>query len=686
MSLRRALLPLSLALVACGDSREPAQGIARPNTRVLSADGRAALISLEADGRVILDANEETLALAEGQILASEPAAAAPYGMLRRINAVTRVGDTVVLDTREAAPHEALKEANISLRGALEAGNIAARPDALGINLPFEKVLWDADDDESTTDDQLKVSALFKLDAGFGIDYQVFDEDALFDDLNPFDAVDPSVSAFFGLDQRAEVSLVIPDEVTGISIRETLYATTFEPITVMAGPVPLVFVPFLEVDARVEAAIGSGARTYGAQQSITGSVAFACDLDGCSDRSTAPGADFTSNLPTIDEWLQARSEVHLIPRFSLLLYGAAGLYGQLDASASLEVTPLQAPAWNVSAGLQCEVGLTAFGFDWGASVCDVDWTLLEAENEPPQVHLGHPTGWLIKGAPVALSPWAFDPERGKLPVTLSDSLGGFPPTVVEPGSALSVALDVGAHVITATATDEAGETTVTQVTVVITDPAPEVTIHAPFDEAELLTGYAVALRGTAIDGFAQGGALPCNALTWSSSNPSDVLPANVCGANSEGFLFATFMTPGPRTLTLSANDGTSVSAESVKVDVVNPAPGQLQVQLLSPMPEDGTFSAHDDLVSLSFLAVGSRSDVAYRWAAASCSAPLTGCAPEMTVATGSFDAVTNGTRIDDTWSMNATVGPTANTDHTKLTLYVDGVLVDTLDIERVVIK
>jgi hypothetical protein len=684
MSLRRALLPLSLVLLACGDAPVSNTGVARPNTRVLSGEGRAALIRLEAD-RVIFEKNPETLSFEVGHIIASEPTEAAPYGMLRKVTAVLEDGDAVILETRLASPHEALKEANVSLRGELTAANIATDTNALSINLPFEKVLWDADDNSATTYDQLRVDALFKLDAGYGVDYQLFDEDALFDDWNPFDSVDPKVKAFFGLAQKASVSLTIPEEATSLKFRENLTTYHFDPITVMAGPVPIVFVPTLKLDAAVDLGIGDGGQTYGAEEHISASVGFECNVDGCSKQDFDPGFEFTSDLPEISHWDTARAEVHLIPRVSLMLYGAAGIYGEVDASARLDVTPLQSPAWTLSGGIAADVGVSAFGFDWGARLFSTEFKIAESSNEAPQVSVSAMGGWFINGSPIELRPWAFDPETGKLPVTLTDSLGHFAPTVVTPNGNLTVELGIGTHVITATATDANGETTTAQTTIEVTDPAPEVTIHAPFSGFEASANAPVALKASALDGFAQGGDLPCTALTWSSSNPSDILPADTCGATSSGLLFATFTTPGERTLTLTADDGTSMASKSVTLHILPPVPGKLSVQALSPTENGSAYTAFDDLLDLSFLVSGSKNDVPYAWRASRCDISFGNCAAPTVVSSGSFD-VSSSLEVHDTWSMTSTLSPALNNDYTRLELVVEGDLVHTVRIERIVIK
>ena len=108
---------------------------------------------------------------------------------------------------------------------------------------------------------------------------------------------------------------------------------------------------------------------------------------------------------------------------------------------------------------------------------------------------------------------------------------------------------LGDRVVTATATDPDGATTSVSKVVEVVNYPPQVTLTAPAPFDEVFRTATVVLRGTATDVNEPGGALPCSALTWTSSVPADAgFPAVGCEVP------VAFASNGVRTLTLTATD------------------------------------------------------------------------------------------------------------------------------------
>src|SRR5690606_16860056 len=124
---------------------------------------RAALLELRADGSLVFELSAAPQ-LAAGSVVVSEPSAAAPDGLLRRVTAVSQVGGQLVAVSEQATLPDAL--ANGSLRAEIELGPAdvvdavthvdgveldlladtigpAALEDGIGVTL--DRVIWDED-------------------------------------------------------------------------------------------------------------------------------------------------------------------------------------------------------------------------------------------------------------------------------------------------------------------------------------------------------------------------------------------------------------------------------------------------------------------------------------------------------------------------------------------------------------
>ncbi len=146
-------------------------------TTVLDGGARDALTSYGSDGRLVFTGVPASLArVRAGQVLVSEPTAAAPAGLMRRVVSVLHTADGLVVRTAPAALGEAVRDGKFSYQGhpvvssaALQAPGspgvtvTGVRPDApalpqeLTVGLK-DYVLWDADGKASTSDDQTRAN------------------------------------------------------------------------------------------------------------------------------------------------------------------------------------------------------------------------------------------------------------------------------------------------------------------------------------------------------------------------------------------------------------------------------------------------------------------------------------------------------------------------------------------------
>jgi len=693
LPLRRSILIFfALAVTACS-SDEPATprpGVARPNTRVLTAQGRAALELVVPDGHLVFAAIPETLAIEVGQILASEPTSAAPYGLLRRVTSVAVDNDKVAVETVAAVLHEALKEAEGEASGEVSAATIdEIHHNAISIDLPFEKVLWDADGQADTTSDQLRVNAEVSVSAGFGVNYKIFDFDSLFDDLNPFDAVDLQLGVTLGLGQSASATITIPQTLPGTSIRKTVEEAVFDPIVFFLGPVPVVLVPVVSLDVAFNAGIAAGGQSYGVHEAFNASIGFTCNGDGCSASDGAFGPELSADLPTFSDFDEGFVELALIPRFEVRVYGLAGPYLQADVAARLNVRPLHAPAWDVVGRLVGRVGIGgAFGFDWGVDYFDESKVILQGSNMAPQFTANSSDRSVFEGSLVGFEAHVDDLEDGPLPVTVTHEANAFAPVVIAPGETFEVLLPYGPNIITETATDSGGATVARTIKVGVVNPAPEVALHFPLAGATFYKGFDVALHATAVDGFAtQNGTIPCEQITWSGASAGDALPADNCGADASGFIYAQFNSAGARTLQVQADDKRSSDVATVAILVIEPPLNAVQTQLLAPIWFDLIEVANDLDMFLSFRMQGTKESVPFEWAVADChgQADLANCDADQVLFQDAF-ALNGVLVVDRVWTIaNALGAPGCHDSFARLTLTVDGTVIAVLRLVRYII-
>lgn len=581
---------------------EPVEPILQPHTRVLTAEAKGSLRAYGADGTLVFAPGSPfAAALAPGLVLAAEPTAAAPSGFLRRVTAVSRDADgSVRAATVQATLPEAVVQASWSLRQPLTPADVAeAQPLLPGVRIldgggggaggapahgpdagepsdagPSFKVsanvvLYDADGDRNSTDDQLRATGeaefTLQLEVGVGV------EPAW--DIPPWE-----VSAVAAASLTESVSLTVEGKAGGYLKAELPIASyMFSPIVVWAG-IPLVFIPRFTLVVGVDGEI-SGEVSWGFVQTFDMGAGVSYDGDYHNLTRFSPPA--VQQKP-IRLGARARVGVYGAGQFTIRLYDLAGPSLSLRAGVDLEGTVPRRPAWSLYAAIEGLVGfhVPILGLHYDATLFRERWHLADAPPAPPRVAITSPANnerVPYGGFGVRLGASVTDAEEGDaccVVVWRSDRDG-----VIGRGRALQYAVaSPGTHRFTVTATDSDGMATSATVSVRAGNVPPVVALQRPGPATRILAGLGTGLSAR-IDDPNEIGVDLCPTLTWTSSRADD---AQLRGCSPT----AVFAAPGPRTLTLAGRDrqGTASNVVSVPIDVraaegltasiVKPAVGQ----------------------------------------------------------------------------------------------------------------
>lgn len=607
-------LPLSLAVLAgcASEEPEPEPVIISESARVLDAQGRQTLASFDPVGGALVfsTTTPQLAALKAGDILVSEPSAAAPYGLLRKVSSTSPSGSGLVVQTTQGTLKEVILQGNLLAEGILTpadltsfqpAPGIGVARSALSVGFPFNLVVVDRDGNLSTTTDQLRVSG----SAGFDLGYKVemgwkvgYDP--------PFDVdVSTKFIAILYLTQHSQLGVVatgaIPSFYEEVAIPGGSY--TFAPITFWVGPIPVVLVPKVTVSLTASGEINT-ALSFGVDETI----GFEAGVSKQFGQGFHPVFGFT---PSASGWgpslipgygdLSFGVGVGLKARGSIRLYGLVGPFVDFRARGHLTGGVGQSPPWRIrgSAGgdVGVEVDLYFWDYDWSETLLDESWDIVQATgNTPPIIASVSPKpGTKVQlGQSVDLHAIAGDVEDGYFCCTRSwtSSLEGVIGT--EGSYGLKHTFNTpGLRNLTVTAMDVNGATVTAVTTIEVVNTPPVVTLAKPISGDTGYAGSPLYIKGWATDGNQ-----PCSSLSlaWSSSNPADAGAMPI--ASCTDAVSVTFPTTGTRTLSLQAIDAQGASdTKSATVNII-PMPADPPPDLLIDQPTTGASFAHYQDVEL----------------------------------------------------------------------------------------
>jgi hypothetical protein len=302
-----------------------------------------------------------------------------PNGALRRVVSVDDTAQGVVVATTAASLADAIEKGSIHTRVPLETDPRAPSAAARGANglgqlvFPFDNVvLFDGDGDEvNSTNDQVV------LDGNLGLA-----PDVILDiDIDGFELQ----SATIAIETTATTSLTIEAgrEAT-FPYEETLLTLPLGKVVVPIGPIPVVFVPILEIRAGADGTIS--AKTT-ADITLQADTRIGLGYDGSFGPILEVDPSGNASVPSFQDGSKGSAMVWIGAMFKVSVYGIAGVavesrfYGQLDVDAQA------CPWWQLDAGVQgLARAFAEVSVDFWVGL-DADVEIFEFETDPLDEHV-----------------------------------------------------------------------------------------------------------------------------------------------------------------------------------------------------------------------------------------------------------------------------------------------------------
>jgi hypothetical protein len=548
--------------------------IIKPNTRVADEEMRAALTAYSPDSGTLRFAHSTPVlaGVRVGDVIVSEPSAAAPAGYLRKVVSVTVEGNEVVLETTQAALTDAIEQGAVAGKADLGPGRVlrtevAVEGVTIGPVLPEGPVeigdgaageggeellalgLGDSYDFQARFDHafipmaggsgKIEVNGSIAFHAGYGIDVGI---KACWE-LPPICV--NSFRASVGFQQHADLSIV--GTAWGTLGEEAQLATQiFEPQVFFIGPVPVVVVPrltlYLTGGGQVEARV-----TFNAHEQIDAEL----------------GAEWTSKNgwrnfgpPTIDATVDDVSFYGSVkPRaaaktaMSLKLYDVVGPEVSLEAGAELDGHVPRNPSWLVNGflvgklGFRIEVPIIGTLASYETTLFNLSRELDRGVNTKPVIALADrvtpakdiqsakvgPLESAILGVdlrqPVDFTPGcpgmlgggfffaAYDAEDGCLDATIVSDVDGQLPSYHHTFTT------VGVRHLTVTVRDSQGLTATERFTLNVMNSMPAITVLAPSDSAEIYQNEEVIFSAQITDPNEADAMRLCANMVWTFDQP-----------------------------------------------------------------------------------------------------------------------------------------------------------------------
>ncbi len=358
------LLSLSLTILffsgSCHDNDESKnkQIVVADNAKYMEKDDwQASIVSMDSASQTfVFDSNLAPFNLDTGDILVSDVG----EGVLRTITEINQVNGQYTVKTSQAAITDLIQEGSIELETPLTVSDIRSieynydgiqldpsclkKPNETQFAWNIKSVLYDHDGNSATTSDQLR------LEGTLNCDWNIFVKI----DISFFQGL-KEVNCGFSSSENLNLRLVAGLEYS-LERNITLFTINFTPITVMVGPVPVVFTPQLKVKAGID-----GYANASVTSEISQSLSFNAGMkyvknQGWSTYKTL-NKSFSFTPPQLN--MNVGAGFFIKPELTVKIYGVVGPYANMKLYGRIEADLMQTPWWKIYCGLNMGAGAKA---------------------------------------------------------------------------------------------------------------------------------------------------------------------------------------------------------------------------------------------------------------------------------------------------------------------------------------
>jgi len=373
--------------------------IVADNAKVMDLDTRAAISNIDTVNFTFTFNGETDLLnnLKVGDILVDSCSDKAQYGYLRKVTSIEGAKGSKVVQTEQAKLFDVLHQGSIDFNsGKLTRNRISKMVLSKGVTLHQNKntdfTVFDFDYEMELGDDGNK----FTVEGNTSLSMDVFfDFDWHCDCLPVPDITVDKFETGIELNQSASLNL---NSQAGASISTgniKLASFYFQPWVFSIGPIPVVFVPKVDLILHADGTVSAQFST-GASENIDGRLGIKY-----VPSTTVPPLPPNSGWEPIAECphnfnyyppqlqLSANAEVHVGPEASLLLYGILGPFTNITGCMQLEASAYAGTNnwdmdFNVGSNAEVGVEITILNFEERASIekCLFKENLIHLEDEP----------------------------------------------------------------------------------------------------------------------------------------------------------------------------------------------------------------------------------------------------------------------------------------------------------------
>ena len=320
-------------------------------TEVLTGTVLASLVGVATDSSVLTFTQSLTqpLSFTTGDVIVSAPSAVAPYGFLRRVADVTETGGQLVVSTDIATLDEAIEQGEFTLSRRFTPADIKDVDVLEGVSL-VQAASVGLDDsfffelknvNLGTKNVQVNVNGSIEFKPG--VDFRWLKESGKEGDFE------------FALDLEETVELELAIEGKGEKelLKKEIAHLNLGTITVLVGPVPVVFFVQMLIYLRTDGTFSAGITTSATQtvDLMAGVRRVNGDLSPISSLTHRFGFD----LPRLSAGAEIKG--YIDPPLTLLLYGVAGPFAGANPFLELKADIFATPWWELYAGIDVTVGV-----------------------------------------------------------------------------------------------------------------------------------------------------------------------------------------------------------------------------------------------------------------------------------------------------------------------------------------